>query len=575
METSKNSILKERSVSLPASTSDRQGFNKRWYADDAGLIIHRPQNSNDVLEAFQYALNAGISPSQLQLTCGRHCYEGFVYNSNTKQIIDLTGLKEYGETTLKNESGQDTPAVYLDVGMGNWDAFRLLNNVYQKLIPAGSCFSVGLGGHITGGGYGVFSRLYGLTVDYLIGADIVVRDKTSGNAKLLTGITKAPTDENKDLMWGLQGGGGGQFGIITRLYFDKNKLPNTPEYVYIFTFTWSWYQDAAKTKPITLTQFTDIINFFEQNMATQMPVSWKSFGMLHANHKEADVITLPAIVTYDDSFYEGDHAQFIEELEGWVTELRAKAGDIALLVEEDHKVIGHPYITSIKAVECFKHTEKDGITESSVQRAYTFLEAVQNISESGPNRYGKYKSAYHTTSFSPTMVNAMYNYLQQEVKTSSGVKCDMSQSLIQIDAYGCKINTVDPGATAIAQRSSIMKLQYQTYWNGPFVPGEQDPLYLEIQTAQVNWINNLYAAVYAKSTNHVPDGTTTEPDGTGGTDGCYFNYCDIYIGSREAGTPALNQAWSLYFRDNESRLAAIATAYNEKGWFGNSQTFSP
>lgn len=38
------------------------------------------------------------------------------------------------------------------------------------------------------------------------------------------------------------------------------------------------------------------------------------------------------------------------------------------------------------------------------------------------------------------------------------------QALLQIDSYGCRINAVSPEATAVPQRSSVMKLQYQTYW---------------------------------------------------------------------------------------------------------------
>jgi hypothetical protein len=56
------------------------------------------------------------------------------------------------------------------------------------------------------------------------------------------------------------------------------------------------------------------------------------------------------------------------------------------------------------------------------------------------------------------------------------------QALLQVDSYGCRVNAVAPDATAVAQRSSIMKLQYQTYWTDPAdddgnrlfpVPGER------------------------------------------------------------------------------------------------------
>jgi hypothetical protein len=50
----------------------------------------------------------------------------------------------------------------------------------------------------------------------------------------------------------------------------------------------------------------------------------------------------------------------------------------------------------------------------------------------------------------------------------------MSQCLLQVDSYGGAINRVSPTATAVPQRSSIMKLQYQAYWNNDAEPGQAD-----------------------------------------------------------------------------------------------------
>ncbi|WP_164214151.1 FAD-binding protein, partial [Stenotrophomonas maltophilia] len=66
----------------------------------------------------------------------------------------------------------------------NWTVYRTLLNGFGKTLPAGSCYSVGAGGHITGGGYGLLSRLHGLTVDWLTGVDIVTWDAGSATATL-------------------------------------------------------------------------------------------------------------------------------------------------------------------------------------------------------------------------------------------------------------------------------------------------------------------------------------------------------------------------------------------------------
>ena len=80
------------------------------------------------------------------------------------------------------------------------------NNV---LVVGGNAQSVGAGGgYILGGGHSSISPLFGLAVDNVLEADVVIADGT-----LLT--TNACT--NSDLFWAIRGGGGGTFGITTRI----------------------------------------------------------------------------------------------------------------------------------------------------------------------------------------------------------------------------------------------------------------------------------------------------------------------------------------------------------------------
>lgn len=70
----------------------------------------------------------------------------------------------------------------------------------------GYCPSVGLVGFAMGGGLGIQSRLYGLGMDQIVGARIVLANGT---------IVKAPSD----LLWALRGAGGGNFGVVTELEY--------------------------------------------------------------------------------------------------------------------------------------------------------------------------------------------------------------------------------------------------------------------------------------------------------------------------------------------------------------------
>jgi FAD/FMN-containing dehydrogenase len=129
-----------------------------------------------------------------------------------------------------------------------------------------------------------------------------------------------------------------------------------------------------------------------------------------------------------------------------------------------------------------------------------WLEATQILDGSGPNQRGKYKSAYMTAP-SPHRVDAIYSALTDDSFANP-------QALLQIDSHGCQINAVDPAATAVAQRSSIMKLQYQTSWVGR-----------EGDAQDLTWIRDFYRRVYAKS------GGVPAPNR--GADGCYVNYPDV------------------------------------------------
>lgn len=534
---------------LSPSLSDRQGFNKRWFAESSTLQVYRPTNASEVVDAVSAIKASGLSGSAVQVTCGRHCYEGFVYNEDTQAIIDVTALKGYGQSDINGVS-----MVYLDVGMGNWDMYRLLNNLYQKTIPAGSCYSVGLGGHITGGGYGVLSRLMGLSIDYLSAVDIVVVQ--GGTPTLLT----CTATQYADLFWAVKGAGGGQFGIITRYYFAKDSLPEAPSYMFTTTYSWDWF-DASGNIQLSQSQFDGIVNtFFFGQYCNQGGGGLNNiFGILHGSHMDAGSMSLADIDTYYAS-----SGQSLKDYKAERTERiaanRKLAQEIAPLSQRDCRLVGHPYIPSTHALGV-QFEGESRLGGYGPDHIYTFLEGVQTLNGSGPNRYGKYKSAYHTAEFTTTMLNQAYTWLTTPVTIPgrSGT-VDMSQSLIQFDSYGGKINEVASEATAIYQRQSIAKLQYQSYWTTNVGPGYDD---VALEGAHLTWMKNIYQGIYS-ATGNIPSGT--------GLQGCYYNYPDIDLGSTAADTPPLEQALELYFGPNLPRLKTVAATYNADKWFSNSQS---
>ena len=83
----------------------------------------------------------------------------------------------------------------------------------------------GAGGHIIGGGYGLLSRLHGLVIDYLHAVE-VIRVNEDKKAEIITVSADSPTEDERRLFWAHQGGGGGNFGIVTKYFFKD--LPEAP-----------------------------------------------------------------------------------------------------------------------------------------------------------------------------------------------------------------------------------------------------------------------------------------------------------------------------------------------------------
>lgn len=123
-------------------------------------------------------------------------------------------------------------------GNQNWNGYVSLYKRSGRTIPGGSCYSVGVGGHISGGGYGLLSRLHGLTVDWVTGVDILVPVGTSHRLSFRHVRADSVSEVDRELFMACCGAGGGNFGIIIAYYFDD--LPKAPQKAYWIPLTYPW-----------------------------------------------------------------------------------------------------------------------------------------------------------------------------------------------------------------------------------------------------------------------------------------------------------------------------------------------
>jgi hypothetical protein len=121
-------------------------------------------------------------------------------------VIDLSGIKFIRVDTSNNT---------VRVGGGNlWGEVDHATHPFGLAVPAGIISSTGVGGLTLGGGVGHLSRKYGLTIDNLLEADMVLADGS---------FVTVNTNQNSDLFWAIRGGGG-NFGIVTSFKFQAHPV---------------------------------------------------------------------------------------------------------------------------------------------------------------------------------------------------------------------------------------------------------------------------------------------------------------------------------------------------------------
>ncbi|KAL6198525.1 hypothetical protein ACLB2K_028314 [Fragaria x ananassa] len=166
---------------------------------------------------------------QIRIRSGGHDFEGLSYVSSVTPFVmlDMSNLRSIDINVTDEsawvESGATLGELYFNIGNKS--------NVHG--FPAGVCPTVGIGGHLSGGGYGPLMRKYGLTVDNVVDAKLVNANGTMLDRKSM----------GEDLFWAIRGGGA-SFGVVVSW---KIKLVPVPTRVTVFNVLRTLEQGAIDT----------------------------------------------------------------------------------------------------------------------------------------------------------------------------------------------------------------------------------------------------------------------------------------------------------------------------------------
>ncbi|WP_251029341.1 FAD-binding protein [Pseudomonas fluorescens] len=449
----------------------QKGFNLRWpignvqgeSSPNGAERIYVCHDEQGIVDAAAQAL--AIPGGRVTVRSGGHCYEGFVSNRMPDDPAEVLSILDIGPLNAMayQADGQvgsvlvpNAPYRYqfrLAAGSQNWDAYVALYKTAGKTLPGGSCYSVGAGGHICGGGYGFLSRKHGLSCDWLSGVDLLVPNPQGTGLQPIHVSRESTNPDELDLFAACCGAGGGQFGIITSYYFKT--LPEAPKEVYWLVLEWDW----ADLTPYVLNRLLAAYQaWFVDNQAN--PDTWGLATKLEMRHQHTGNVTL-GIHYVDKNGLLEDMAPF----DDFVSRLLAAAGIRAT------ESITPFYVVHLPRGSQAGRTIDSLEVAHQVARRMDWLAFTQSVNGSGDNQRGRYKSAYQKGIFTPQVLTAIWATL-----TRPDPENFLTQSLIQIQSFGGRINEMDGpvrAQTSAAQRSSYLKWQPQCYWRDASAESDQ------------------------------------------------------------------------------------------------------
>jgi FAD/FMN-containing dehydrogenase len=211
-----------KSASNPYFLSDDPGLTQTFgwvdaWTSRASVYAVAARHTADVVAAVNFARTHRL---RLVVKGGGHSYQGTSNAADSLLVWTrrMATIVMHDAFVAQGCEGKAAPLRAVSVGAGTlWSqAYDAVTTKGGGYVQGGGCMSVGVAGLVQSGGFGSFSKAWGLAAGNLLEAEVVTAD---GAVRIANACT------NADLFWGLKGGGGGSLGIVTRLTLRVHALP--------------------------------------------------------------------------------------------------------------------------------------------------------------------------------------------------------------------------------------------------------------------------------------------------------------------------------------------------------------
>jgi FAD/FMN-containing dehydrogenase len=198
----------------PALTQT-SGWQDAWLSQPSAYAVAARETA-DIVAAVNFARTHNL---RLVVKGGGHSYKG---GSNAPDSL-LVWPRAMNEVKLIDafvpqggSASEAVPAVSIGAGAMWIDAYTAVTTKAGRYVQGGGCTTVGVPGLVQGGGFGNFSKRFGTAAAGLLEAEVVTAD---GQVRIVNAHT------NPELFWAIKGGGGGTFGVVTRMTLRTHELP--------------------------------------------------------------------------------------------------------------------------------------------------------------------------------------------------------------------------------------------------------------------------------------------------------------------------------------------------------------